>query len=76
MLYNAFDTKFSKVTKQLIFWLSLAAMVGLFLFLLNSETRLPQQQITVEIDIKDKINICTPQEENKDESYFRKLYDK
>ncbi len=74
MLYNAFDTKFSKITKQLIFWLSLAAMLGLCMFLLSSETKLPQRQISIDVDIKDKINICTPGEEPQLEQK-RKLYE-
>jgi len=73
MLYNSSDTNFSKLTKQLIFWLSLASMVGLFLFLLSSETKLPQRKISINIDIKDKINICTPAKEK--EPDHRKLYD-
>ncbi len=73
MLYNAFDTNFSKLAKQLIFWLSLAAMAGLFLFLLSSEAKLPQRKISIDINIKDKINICTPAKPK--ESDHRKLYD-
>lgn len=73
MLYNAFDTKFSRLIKQMIFWLSLAAMLGLCAILLSSETKLPQHKISINIDIKDKINICTPSKEKG--SDHRKLYD-
>ncbi len=60
MLYNLHDTGFLKTLKQLIFWLSLTAMFGLFIFLLQNEIKLPQRHITLEIDIKNKVNICSP----------------
>lgn len=61
MLYNVNDNKFSKITKQIAFWSSLFFMFVLFLFLLNNETRPSKKQITVEIDIKNKVNICLPE---------------
>lgn len=60
MLYNIHDTNFSKIVKQLVFWLSLSAMIGLFVFLLKNEIKLPQRQITLEIDLKNKVNVCLP----------------
>ncbi len=73
MLYNSHDSLFSKVTKQLVFWLSLSAMLGLFVFLLSNEVKLPQHQISIDIDIKNKINICVP--ENEKELKRKKPYE-
>jgi len=73
MLYNIHDSNFSKIIKQLIFWLSLSAMFGLFIFLLKDEVKLPQRQITIDVDIKNKVNICSPN--NPKELRQRKLYE-
>ena len=73
MLYNIHDTNFSKLLKQLVFWLSLSAMVGLFVFLLKNEINLPQRQITLDVDIKNKVNVCLP--DNPKEVRQKKLYE-
>ena len=73
MLYNIHDNNFSKIFKQLVFWLSLGAMFGLFIFLLQSEMKLPQHQITLEVDIKNKVNICSP--DNPKELRQKKIYE-
>jgi len=73
MFYNNSDSTFSKVIQQLVFWLSLGAMFGLFIFLFSTEIKLPQHQISIEIDIKNKINICAPK--NKAELQRSKTYE-
>lgn len=73
MLHNSYDSKFKKITKQLIFWLSLGAMLALFIFLLKNEIKPKQHHINLEIDIKNKVNICTP--ENPKDLFKRKLYE-
>lgn len=73
MLYNIHDTKFSRLLKQLVFWLSLAAMIGLFVFMIQNEVNLPQRQISLEIDLKNKVNICSP--DNPKDLSRKKLYD-
>lgn len=73
MLYNIHDSGFSKILKQLVFWISLSAMLGLFVFLLGNEVKLPQHQIVLELDIKNKVNICAPKDDK--ELVSKKLYE-
>lgn len=75
MLYNHDDTAFSHFIKQLVFWLSLIAMFSLFIFILTSDTDLPQQKMIVELDIKDKINICAPLVSEEKPSFNHKNYE-
>ncbi|HLD76567.1 MAG TPA: hypothetical protein VI861_00380 [Rickettsiales bacterium] len=63
MLYNIGDNNFSKIIKQLIFWLSLASMSALFIFLLDHEVKPSKRPMTIEIDIRNKVNICLPEED-------------
>ncbi len=73
MLYNIHDNTFSRTFKQLVFWLSLLAMLGLVAFLFKDEIKLPQHRITLVVDLKNKINICTP--DNPKELREKKLYE-
>jgi len=65
MFYDSYDNKFTKILKQLVFWLSLSSMTALFFYLITADTALPQRQITLEIDLKNKINICSPDENSR-----------
>lgn len=71
MFYHPGDNKASVITKHTVFWASLALMTFLFIVLFKEEVKIPQKQITVKIDIANKINICHP-DLNKDseKSYF------
>ena len=62
MLYNFNDNRSSRIIKLLVFWLSLGAMFLLFAVLLRNEIKPIQKASSIEIDIKNKINICLPEE--------------
>ena len=60
MLYHPSDSKITIIIKHLVFWSSLIVMFGLFLFLFHDEINIPQREISLEVDIKNKVNICSP----------------
>lgn len=75
MFHSSDDTAFSRFTKQLVFWASLCAMFALFIFILTTDATLPQQKMTVEINIKDKINICAPEQVEVRQAFNHRNYD-
>ncbi len=70
MFYHPHDTKFTKITKHLTFWIGLFAMLALFIFLLLDDTNIPQKEQVVKIDINNNVNICLPE----DEKIFQKSF--
>ena len=47
--------------KNAIFWSSLFIMFGFFISLFFNDFKPTQKEITLKIDIKDKVNICLPE---------------
>ncbi len=70
MFYHPSDNKSTVIIKHLIFWISLIAMLVLFVFLFRDDSKLPQREIIVQIDIKNKVNICLPEDEKDSEVSF------
>lgn len=71
MLYHPNDNSFTIITRRIIFWTSLVIMSVAFLFLFNSDAKIPQKEVVLSIDIKNKINICLPDKLDDDkESMF------
>ncbi len=73
MLYNINDSNFSKIIKQSVFWISLASMVALFIFLAKNEIKPAQKPITLKINVNNKVNICLPDDEK--EINRKKIHD-
>ena len=63
MFYHPNDSKFTMITKHVIFWTGLLTMFGLFIFLIQDDARVPQREIVMRINMKDKVNICLPEDE-------------
>ena len=63
MFYHPFDSKLTIFLKHSVFWAALIAMFALFVFLVSDDTKLPQREIILKIDIEDKVNICLPEDE-------------
>lgn len=61
MFYHPKDNKITIITKHFVFWLSLSMMAVLFLFSFHDEIKIPRREISQEIDIKNKVNICAPE---------------
>jgi hypothetical protein len=63
MFYHPRDKKAIIIAKHALFWTSLCAMFGLFLFVFLDEVNVPQRVTTIKVDIKNKVNICLPEDE-------------
>jgi hypothetical protein len=45
-------------------------MFVIFIFIFIDDVKIPQREITMKVDIKDKVNICLPE----DEKIFKKSF--
>ena len=48
--------------QYIVLWISLFTMLALFIFLFSADFKIPQQTIVQKIEIKNKINICLPED--------------
>ena len=66
LFYRKKESKSSILTKYFLFWSVLISMVIIFALLLGrSDIKIPQTNIAVTIDIKDKINTDLSDEKSK-----------
>jgi len=63
MFYYPNDSNFTKIIKHSVFWTSLCVMFMMFVFLVNDDIKIPQKEITLKIDVKNKVNICQAEDE-------------
>jgi hypothetical protein len=63
MFYNPSDNKSTIIIKQSIFWIGLLSMFGMFIFVFIDDVNIPQREITMKVDITNKVNICLPEDE-------------
>lgn len=60
MFYKLQKNKFIKLT---LFWSIIALLLMIFTFLAKYEIKPRKREVEIKIDIKNKINICIPEEE-------------
>lgn len=60
MFYYTHDSKIINAVRHIVFWTSLFAMFGLFAFVVFTDENISQKEKVVQLDLKNKINICTP----------------
>jgi len=70
MLYYPYSSKATEATKHLVFFSSLIMMLIVLVFLIRDEAKIPQRQVTLKIDVKNKINTCEAEEELFKKSFF------
>lgn len=70
MFYHPNDSKVTIIIKHAAFWGSLLTMFVLFVFLFRDDVKIPQKEITLKIDVRNKVNICSPE----DEKLFQKSF--
>jgi len=71
MIYHPNESKFSKFIKITAFWISMLGMTWLFVLMFHDNIKIPQQQITLKVDISNSVNICLPEDEELfNESFF------
>lgn len=62
MIYHPLENKVTKFIKIVAFWASMLAMLWLVILIFHDDVQVPQHEITVRIDMKDRVNICVPEE--------------
>jgi hypothetical protein len=66
MFYHRRESRLSIFIKYFLFWAGLLSMALVaFLLLRKNDIKVPQRDVVVKVDIKDKINICLPDEKLK-----------
>jgi hypothetical protein len=70
MLYHPQENIISKIVKIIAFGTSLFVMIWLSLLVLVDDIKIPQKEISLKIDLKNKINICLPEETQTKEHFF------
>lgn len=70
MFYHPNDNGFTAIVKHLVFWASLITMFGMFILLFRDDAKIPQKDVIVKLDVKNKVNICQPE----DEKIFKKTF--
>jgi branched-subunit amino acid transport protein AzlD len=71
MICHPQENKITKIIRFLAFWLSILIMIWLFILVFHDDVKVLQHEVTVKIDLKNKINICNPQDgEFAKESYL------
>ena len=72
MPFYSSDNRVVAVMQYVVLWVSLFAMFALFILLFRADFKMPQKTVTQKIDIKNKINICLPDDSEflKEDSLF------
>lgn len=70
MFHHPSDNKFTMFTKHSFFWIGLLSMFVLFVFLFRDDAKIPQREVVIKIDVRDRVNICLPE----DEKIFKKSF--
>jgi hypothetical protein len=64
MFHHKHESKLSIFIKHSLFWVGLIVIVLTFISLSKrSDIKIPQREITVKINLDNKINICLPDEQ-------------
>lgn len=60
------------VAQYVILWVGLFVILAAFVFLFRADFKVPQREVVLQIDIKNKVNICLPEKSDKlqDDSIF------
>lgn len=71
MIYHPRENKVTKIIKLVAFWMSLFAMFWLFILMFHDDIKIPQKSVTVKLDMKNRVNICLPEDDEVfSESFF------
>ncbi len=64
MIYHPLENKVTKFIKIIAFWSSILGMLWLFVLIFHDDVKIPQSEVVVKVDIKNRVNICLPEEED------------
>jgi hypothetical protein len=63
MIYHPQESKVTKIIKILAFWISILGMLWLCILIFHDDIKIPQNEVKLNISIKNKVNICLPEDE-------------
>ena len=63
MIYHPQESKVTKFIKIVAFWTSMLAMLWLVILIFHDDVQIPQKEVVVKVDVKNRINICLPEVE-------------
>jgi hypothetical protein len=72
MFHHPSDSRSLTLFKQIFFWVSLVAMFLIFIILFNDDLQIAQKELSIDLEIKDQVNICRPNNFNDSESFKKK----
>ncbi len=60
------------ITQYVVLWVGLFVTLAAFVLLFRADFKVPQRQVVLQLDIKNKVNICLPEkfEELQEDSIF------
>ena len=64
MIYHPHESKFTKFIKIIAFWGSMFCMLWLCIMVFHDDVEIPQKEVTLNLDVKNRVNICLTEEEN------------
>jgi hypothetical protein len=62
MIYHPSEHNFVKLFKILAFWASILLMLWFCILVFHDDIKIPQKEVTLKIDLTNKVNICRPEE--------------
>lgn len=62
MPFYSSDNRVIAAMQYIVLWVSLFAMFALFILLFRADLKVPQKTVSVKIDIKNKVNVCLPED--------------
>ncbi len=64
MIYHPQESNVIKFFKILAFWGSMLGMLWLCIMVFHDDIKIPQKEVTLVIDMKNRVNICLPEEKD------------
>lgn len=66
MFYHPNDNKATIIAKYFCFFAVFLSIIGIVVMVFVNNVKMPQKEIVLKIDITNKVNICLPEEEKKE----------
>lgn len=63
MIYHPKENKVTKILKLVAFWASLLVMTWFVILIFHDDVKIPQHDVVMKLNVKNKINICQPEKE-------------
>ncbi len=74
MFYHPDDNLFTIIIKHLIGFTALVSLFALMVYAIFDEAQIPQNDITVMINIENRVNICVPGERGLENDFAKKSF--